>query len=203
MTSENTGAQTLIERILSAARQEAAACMAAAEESCAAIQAQSEARIRAVAAEEAQKRAAARQDILERSRTNAELAARKNELAARRALIDEAFGQAYARLCALQGEPRADICRGMLLREADGGEVVHASKNDFERIGRLMPDINAAMTKAGKKPLRLAPGAVDITGGFLLSGDGYEKDCSFAMLLGELRAREETSVASILFGEPG
>lgn len=194
-----TGTEKLVERIISAAKEEAAAAKAAAEESCLAIKAAGEKRGAALAAEDAQKRTAAAQSILERSRTNAELEARKSALLMRRALIQDAFDQAYAALCALSDKERADICRSMLLREADGGETIHASKNDIKQIALLLPTIEADMLKAGKKPLLLSPNAADIDCGFILSGDGYEKDCSFAALLRDTRANEETRVASILF----
>ena len=47
--------------------------------------------------------------------------------------------------------------------------------------------------------VKLSDRDADAEAGFLLLGDGYEKDCSMKAILRELRDAEETNVATILF----
>ena len=64
---------------------------------------------------------------------------------------------------------------------------------------RALAELNAALAQSGRAPLTIAPADADITGGFILKAAGYEKNCSFAAVLREVRAAEESAVAGILF----
>ena len=50
-----------------------------------------------------------------------------------------------------------------------------------------------------EKKLSLSGKSAGIDGGFILLGDGYEKDCSFQSLLATVRDEEETAVYQLLF----
>ena len=65
-------------------------------------------------------------------------------------------------------------------------------------VGRIEV-VNAALAQSNRAPLTIAPADADITGGFILKAAGYEKNCSFAAVLREVRAAEESAVAGILF----
>mgnify|MGYP003593416828 CR=1 FL=1 len=50
-----------------------------------------------------------------------------------------------------------------------------------------------------QKNLTISANDAKIDGGFVLVGEGYEKDCSFRSLLSEVRESEETAVYQLLF----
>lgn len=200
MANGNTaGTQKLVDRILSDAMADAQATKAQADETCRAILAGGKEQAAKLAEKNKAAREAAVAGILERSRTNAELEARKNLLAERRKVIDEAFAAAYEKMCALDADARVGICKKLLLEEADGGETVEAAAADRAALMALLPEINAALEAAGKAPLKEGAEAADVAYGFVLVGEGYEKDCSFEAILRDARAVEETKVAGILF----
>lgn len=200
MANGNTaGSQKLVDRILSDAMADAQATKAQADETCRAILAGGKEQAARLAEKNAAQREAAVAGILERSRTNAELEARKNLLAERRQVIDEVFAAAYEKMCALDEPARAAICKKLLLQEADGGETVKAAGADKALLAALLPEVNAALQEAGKAPLNAEIESGSVEYGFVLVGDGYEKDCSFQAILRDARALEETNVAGILF----
>ncbi|MDO5112577.1 MAG: V-type ATP synthase subunit E family protein, partial [Clostridia bacterium] len=139
-------------------------------------------------------------DILERSRTNAELDSRKYALKAKRDVVESAFTAAYDGLCALQGQERDSLLKAMAVREALGGETVAAAPGDVDAMKRLLGEINAELAKAHKAELKMGNAAENIGGGFLLQGEGFEKNCSFEAMLRDAREAEESKVAQILFG---
>ena len=200
MANGNTaGSQKLVDRIISDAMADAQATKAQADETCAAILAGGKEQAAKLAEKNAAQREAAVAGILERSRTNAELEARKNLLAERRQVIDEVFAAAYEKMCAMDDATRTAICKRMLLQEADGGESIKAAKADRALIEALLPEVNGALAAAGKAPIQAEIQDAEVAYGFVLVGDGYEKDCSFAAILRDARAQEETKVAGILF----
>lgn len=189
----------IAERILADAEKDAEAIKRAAEDEVAAILAKSEKACQQILAEAKQKAERSAESIRERSRTNAELEARKAALKARRTILDEAFKLAFDRLCALDGQARDALLIKRAVTEADGGEQVVASPADAERMGRLLPEINAKLAAANRRPISMSSKQGGFAGGFLLEGNGYEKNCSFEAMLNELRGNEEIKVAKILF----
>ena len=80
----------------------------------------------------------------------------------------------------------------MIQAHAEGGEQVLPAKADRASLAAII----AAMPE---KKLSLAKDDAAIDGGFVLLGDGYEKDCSFRSLLDTVRDAEETAVYQLLF----
>ena len=142
----------------------------------------------------------AKADILERSRTNAELDSRKYALAAKRTVVEDAFKGAYDALCALGGAEREEMLKAMAIREAVGGEKVAPAQADADHMKRLLPAINEALKAKGIGTLAMGEVTQSIKGGFLLVGNGFEKNCSFEAILRDVREAEESKVAQILFG---
>lgn len=138
-------------------------------------------------------------DILERSRTNAELDARKYALKSKRTVMEGAFSAALNGLVALNGQERDTLLTNTAVCEAAGGETVCPAATDAENMKRLLPAINGALQKNGKAALVLGEPAKSVGTGFLLCGEGFEKDCSFEAMLHEVRELEESVVAQILF----
>ena len=190
---ENPGnrADKLIGRILGEAEADASAARDKAAESCRAVSADCEKRI----AERAQAAAAARdaavKGVLDGARTRAELDGRKETLGVRRRILDEAFAAATRELNALTGPRREAILLALLQKEAAAGDAVLPAKQDRALIKALLGKVPVALTLSDED----APAE----GGFLLLGGSYEKDCSLNALMAELRLREETNAARILF----
>ncbi len=196
----NNGADKLLARILADAQTVAQQQETAAKAEIFKIKELAQHDVQAVKEEFEFRCKKAEADILERSRTNAELDSRKYALKAKRDVVESAFTAAYEGLCALQGQARDELLKTMAVREALGGEVIAAAKADVDAMQRLLDGINAELAKAGKAKLTMGDAAPSIGGGFLLQGEGFEKNCSFEAMLRDAREAEESKVAQILFG---
>ena len=190
---ENPGnrADKLIERILGEAEADASAARDKAAESCRAVAADCEKRIAERAQAAAVSRDAAVKGVLDGARTRAELDGRKETLRVRRRILDEAFDAAAKALNALTGQRREAVLLRLLQTEAADGDAVLPAKQDRALIEKLLKEVPVALTLSEED----APSE----GGFLLRGGSYEKDCSLNALMAELRLKEETNAARILF----
>lgn len=128
------------------------------------------------------------------------LDSRKSTLAAKRALIDEAFSAAKAKLLAL---PKERYCALIvsLIKDANGEEELLVPKKDRTLYeGGLLKQLNDAL-KAKGKPGTLTLSAEDapFEGGFMLIGPITDSNVSFDALLTAVRQQEERTVAEMLF----
>ena len=117
---------------------------------------------------------------------------KKAALQKKRDVIDLVFENGYKAMCALSPEKRAEICTKLLQKEAEGGETVVPAAADRELIEKAVASLKSVN-------LTVSPEDAGIDNGFLLKGNGYEKDCSFRSILTLLRDLEETEVAKLLF----
>ena len=197
MANNNSGADALIGRILADAQAEADTALADADKEAE--------RIALIAKDECfrtetELRTKRLNDAAqEKSRTNAALDSRKYALKVKRALIDEAFALAAERMEQKSDAERSALIKALLIREAEGGEMIIPAVRDEANAKSVLAEANAALAETGRAPLTIAPADADITGGFILKAAGYEKNCSFAAVLREVRAAEESAVAGILF----
>ena len=191
MENPSNRADKLIGRILGEAEADASAAREKAAESCRAISADCDKKIAERAGIAAAGRDTAVKGVLDGARTRAELDGRKETLGVRRRILDEAFAAATRELNALTGPRREAILLSLLTKEAAAGDVVHPAKQDRALIARLLAQVPVALT--------LSEEDAPFEGGFLLMGPSYEKDCSLDAFMAELRLREETNVARILF----
>lgn len=200
MANGINNADKLLARILDDARGEAAKIEAQACAQAEEIRARAEQEAAALAAETEARAKAAHAEAIEHAETAAQLEARKQALAARRAVLDEAFEAALKELCTMQGEARAALLFSLIAEEADGGETLCPAKADEACMAEVLQKANAKLAETGCAALTL--GAVDasIQGGFTLVSRGYEKDCSFEAMLRDARDRLEGGVAKRLFG---
>ena len=198
------GAEAILEKIRQNAEEEAAALRRQGEERAAAAAE----KIRAEAAADAEA-------LLESARRSAEelsrredlmtgLEARKNALAARRDVVDEAFSEAHRMLLALPAERwEALISRLVLEASETGEEVLEVPASDREKYENgLLERLNAAQERSrrkGKLTMAGAPGKME--GGFRLVGPVYDVDCSFEMLLSLVREENEREIARLLYPE--
>ncbi len=196
----NNGLDALIERILADARKDAEATLSEAQREAQAMMERTERQADALKADYERRRIELASSILDTSRTNAQLEGRKAALERRRELIDRAFAAAFEKLCALTGQRRESLLSGLLIRESEGGETVRCAVRDRDIVDGLLQKVNDELSKRGLNPLSLGEDA-PVIGGFILTADKYEKNCSFEALLEEAKAAYEGEVAGILFPE--
>ncbi|MEG1547498.1 MAG: V-type ATP synthase subunit E family protein [Clostridia bacterium] len=200
MANDLNNADKLIERILADAHEEAEHTAQEAQESIQQVKELAGHDVWEILSEAQIRSKRLRDDILERSRTNAELDSRKYMLAAKRGVVEHVFSTAYEQMCALSGAERDALLTTCILAEADGGEAIIPSLADEAALSRLLDGINATLASNGKSALTLLSASGTFDAGFILRSRDYEKNCSFAAMLREMREHEESSVANILFG---
>lgn len=198
------GAERICRRILTDARSQA--------EAIAAEAAQKSDLILAEAQKEAEKR---REQILERAQKEAEelkrrilgmaqLDARKEMLAAKQELINEAFRQALEALSNLDDSTYFAVLRRMLLNAIKtGDEVVILSPRDKAKIPEeFWKDLKKELSASGRAgELTVSEGDAEISGGFILQSGGVEINNSFSSLLEMQKDELEVEVAALLFKE--
>ena len=187
-----SGTNKLAERIVTDAQDEARAVLAEAQTAAQGILRESEKAVSVRKAELNSQKNNAVTNLVSGYQTRAMLDAKKDALRKKRVVIDSAFTLAYEAMLSLDTEKRKSICKSMLLSQAEGGETVLPAAQDRAAVAALI----AAMPD---KKLTLASGTAAVDGGFILLGDGYEKDCSFRSLLSTIRDAEETAVYQLLF----
>jgi len=192
MEQNKTGTNKLADRILADARAIADRAMMEANMKAMEISANGVERCGDLRRESRRKRELAVQNVLDGCKTRASIDGRKAALQKKRVVIDEVFAQTYDALCAMEPADRAEICKKILLSEAENGETVVPSAADRAAIVRILADSN-------REDLSVADYDAPIDGGFLLVGKSYEKDCSFRSVLEQIRVSEETAVANLLF----
>ncbi|MDR3051682.1 MAG: V-type ATP synthase subunit E [Oscillospiraceae bacterium] len=192
----------ILERIAKDARQHAAQTLSAAREKADQLGEQAQAdidRARAAALREAEDEAAALRDRMLRM---AALDERKDALAAKRALLDEAFAGALVRLRAMPPEQATAFHLALLQETAQGDESLIVSQEDAPRFDAAFFDrANAALQDAGKRGhLHLSEKHRPTGGGFILERGGMEINCTYESVLRTRRPALEADVAAVLFG---
>ena len=187
----NESAANLIDRIIADANAAADKILADAEASASGIRESRDAEIAKKAEQTDKERRQKISVILNGCRTRAELDGRKETLRAKRVLIDGVFTGAYHRMLALSNEKREALFRSILQKEAKENDVVAPAAVDREVLRKVIAALPFTVELSEKD--------ANAEAGFILYGDGYEKDCSMKAILRELRDAEETNVAKILF----
>ena len=187
-----SGTNKLAERIVLDAQEGARVVLAEAETAAQVTRRESEKAVSARKAELASQKESAIKSLVGGYQTRAMLDAKKDALRKKRVVIDSAFSSAYEAMLSLDEQQRKSICANMLASQAEGGETVMPAAQDRAALAALISTMP-------EKKLTLASGTAAIDGGFILLGDGYEKDCSFRSLLSTVRDAEETAVYQLLF----
>lgn len=191
-TTTISGTNKLAERIVNDAQEEARAMLQEAESVALGISRESDKAVSARRAELLSQKESTINSLISGYRTRASLDGKKDALFQKRAVIDLAFTQAYAAMLALDAKERKRICLSMLRENAEGGETVLPAKADRDSLESLVSELP-------EKKFVLSGENAAIDGGFILLGNGYEKDCSFRSLLATVRDAEETAVYQLLF----
>ena len=197
------GIEKISARILADAEAEAAAIRGQAEEKAAQIRAEydrkledEQQRLTLEAQNEAQKQ-------LERGQGAARMAARRQVLEKKQALVDKAFRTAEQQLLSL---PEADYTRlcAQLAAQASvtGSETLIFSEADRARVGEAAAALaNELLVKAGRPAkLTLDSETRPMRGGVVLKDGLVETNCSIGTMISGLRPALSGKVAACLFG---
>lgn len=192
------GIDKIKQRITQEAQGEIATLTAQAQAQAAGITAQYTAQARALAEEITARGERAAQEREERLVSMAHMEAKKEQLAVKQELLEEAFRLALEKLCALpQGEYVA-LLTDLAVRAAHSGrEQVLFSPKDRETVGEEVVRRANARLKDGQ--LTLAQETRPIRGGLILSDGSVEVNGSFETILRLERPRMARDIAGLLF----
>lgn len=193
----------IIQKIEEEAKQDAAAIRAAAQEKARKekeqILAKAQEQVREIQAKSQvdAKEAAGRLQLI------AELQSRKENLASKRKVLQEAFDRAGAQLEALPQEQWEKLI-GRIVLESDltGREKLVVPAKDRPRYEKgFLARLNEELKAQGRNgSLTLSDKEAEFTDGVLIEGETCDYDGSFATLLEDVRTGEEYRVAELLFG---
>lgn len=181
-------AQAEIDRILSAAREEA-------DQITGRYKAQADAEAASLAARN-EKSAAERE---ERLVSVAQMEARKVQLAAKQEMVEKAYDLALEKLCAMPDAQYTEVLAGLLVQASSNGrEEAIFSPEDRERVGKAAVDKANA---ASGKQLKLSQETRPLKGGFVLRDENIEVNCTFDTLVRLEKAETTGAVVKKLFPE--
>ena len=181
-------AQAEIDRILSAAREEA-------DQITGRYKAQAEAEAASLAARN-EKSAVERE---ERLVSVAQMEARKVQLAAKQEMVEKAYDLALEKLCAMPDARYTEVLAGLLVQASSNGrEEAIFSPEDRERVGKAAVDKANA---ASGKQLKLSQETRPLKGGFVLRDENIEVNCTFDTLVRLEKAETTGAVVKKLFPE--
>jgi V/A-type H+-transporting ATPase subunit E len=144
-------------------------------------------------------------DINEKKRiinSMVELEMRKDILAAKQQSIEEVFAKALDRMNGLDAEKYEQIVFDMLMASVEtGDEVVIMSESGKKKLSvDFIDKVNKALETAGKLGnVKLSDETRNISGGFILVGQGVEVNNSFEAVIRLYRDEIEPKVAEIFF----
>ena len=135
----------------------------------------------------------------------AELEMKKEVLAAKQQMIDEAMEKAKQAIMDIPRDEYRRVISKMLLESAQGYEEVIFSAADEERLDQsLIHQVNQELKEQGKRgELRLSAERGQFDGGFILRSGGMEINNTFGAILRMSRNHLEARLAEILFGKEG
>ena len=194
------GIEKISARILADAEAEAAAIRGQAEEKAAQIAADYDKKI---AAEQQRLSAEVEAEAAKQLEREARMAARRQLLETKQALVDKAFRQAEQQLRSLPQAEYEALCAHLACGASTSGcEELIFSAEDRERVGAAVTaKANELLQKAGKPAqLTLSAETRPIRGGVVLKNGLIETNCSLGTLVDGLRPELSGKVAARLFG---
>lgn len=141
-------------------------------------------------------------EIKNRSELMSHLETRKNTLAAKRSLIDEAFDKAKEALLNLDDAKWSVLIAAIVAESAkSGGGKLRVPAKDREKYENgFLASLNRGLRSNGLSgDLKLDDEPADFDAGVMLVGEDCDINGNFDILLDEVRDRYEKQVAAILF----
>ena len=140
-------------------------------------------------------------ELKRREKTIMDVEIRRNNLMVKREMVNEAFDEAFEALCKLDGKDYKDIVKSMMLNSVETGDEEILAGADAKIDKKLIDEVNKELKSIGKAgQLTLSKDKGDFTGGFVLRNKGIETNCTFGMLINQIKPKIESEVADILFG---
>ena len=193
----------IIQKIEEEAKQDAAAIGAAAQEKARKEKEQILAKAQEQVREIQAKSQVDAKEAAGRLQRIAELQSRKENLASKRKVLQEAFDRAAEQLEALPQEQWEKLIGRIVLgSDLIGHEKLVVPAKDRPRYEQgLLAQLNKELKDQGREgSLTLSDRTAGFTDGVLIEGETCDYDGSFATLLEDVRTGEEYRVAELLFG---
>ena len=207
-----TGIEKITARIQADAQQEIDAVLAEANRQAAEINARYAAQAKQAEAEILEKSRQSAAELRQRRNSSAQMDAKKQELAAKQALLDEAFQLAYEKLTQLPEGEYEDLLANLAVRASVSGkeQLIFSQADRAAFGGKVTAKANgllvnllmatAVCTKAGKTAeLTLSPTTGDFQGGLLICDGDVEVNCTFETLVRMVRNEVVGDVTKALF----
>ena len=132
--------------------------------------------------------------------TLARLAARRDILTEKQALIDRVFNETRKGILGMDAGEYRKLMRGYLEANADtGNEEVIIDANESRIDQAFLDEVSQSLGRGSG--LKLSSERRPIGGGFFLHEGNVETNCTLDTILRDARERVETDVAAILFGK--
>jgi V/A-type H+-transporting ATPase subunit E len=191
------GIEKITQRITADAQAEIDRVLGAAKEQAAQITARMTAEADAVAAELAAKNEKSAAEHEERLVSAAQMEARKVQLAAKQEMLEKAYELALEKLCAMPAEQYTAVLAELMVKASSTGtEAVIFSAEDREKVGKAA--VEKANAASGKQMV-LSDETQPIKGGFILKDQNVEVNCTFETLVRLQKAETAGAVAKKLF----
>lgn len=178
------------------ARAEAGEILAAAQAHVDAIKRETEEEIRRMADLQKTRLEKENPEILRRREIVAKLDCNKDDLSARRGLIDEAFEAAKAKMAGMDGDAVRRFTEILLAQAVE-------TKDESLVVGRGEKNLDAGWLKAYNEKsgsnLKMSEEKVPIVGGFILRRGLVDVNCSWEMLIRTAREELEAETVKRLF----
>ncbi|HYW68620.1 MAG TPA: V-type ATP synthase subunit E, partial [bacterium] len=142
------------------------------------------------------------QEDRNRITTLARLAARRELLDAKQALIDRVFDEAGRRIAGMDQAEYRRFIAGFLKSTVESGEEEVLVGEAEKRIDQAFLD-SVSKDAGWGGGLKLSSERRAISGGFILRSGRVETNCALETILRDAREKLETDVAAILFGDDG
>lgn len=139
-----------------------------------------------------------KKEVHRRRNIVAELDVRKEDLAARRVLIDNALQSALGVLSGIPSGRYSSFMEKLLEEAMETGDEILLLSKDEKVINKSWID---AFNQKHKSKLEIYDENVPISGGFILRKGRVDTNCSWEMLLDSLRIELEAEVVKRLFAE--
>ncbi len=141
------------------------------------------------------------EELKRREKTILDVEIRRNNLMVKREMVDEAFNMAFDSLCKLTENDYKEIVIAMMLDAVDRGKEEVVAGADKKIDQKVLDEVNKQLiSKNQTGQLTLSKDIGDFNGGFILRNEGIETNCTFKMLINQIKPQIESKVAGILFG---
>lgn len=137
-------------------------------------------------------------NLFDRAISKTELKVRNEKLVAKQTVINKVFSEAVKELNAMNKEQFLSYVKDQIKSLPISGEqnIIVASKDKEKITSEFLNELNKELKNV---KIILSEETREINGGFILSKDGIEINCSFADVIDSLRYDLENEVANMLF----